>query len=180
MSSESGVMPNPIDWNAAFAQHSPWLRKVLACRVGDRHLVDDLLQEVAVAVFGKSPKPTHPDSVAPWLYRLAVRQSINYHRKANRKSTARAMADLDPEQNSDPLQWLLSQEKEAAMQRALKKLRPQEHEILTLKYTESWSYRQLAERLGVKEKTVEYRLLKARKRLRSLLLAEIRESGVND
>ncbi len=38
-----------------------------------------------------------------------------------------------------------------------------------LKYTEGWSYRQLAENLGTKEKTVEYRLLKAREELRDRL-----------
>ena len=173
MNSESGVIPNPIDWNAAFEQHSPWLRKVLACRVGDRHQVEDLLQEIAVAVFGKSPKPTNPNSVAPWLYRLAVRQSINYHRQANRKSAAKVVADLEPEQNSDPLLWLMAKEKDEVLKTALEKLRPQEHEILTLKYTENWSYRKLAEHLGVKEKTVEYRLLKARTKLRRLLTTEM-------
>ena len=39
-----------------------------------------------------------------------------------------------------------------------------------LKYSEDWSYRQLAELLGVKEDTVEYRLTKARKNLRRSLL----------
>ena len=38
-----------------------------------------------------------------------------------------------------------------------------------LKYTEGWSYRELADYLGVREDTIEYRLLKARKNLRRLL-----------
>ena len=44
-----------------------------------------------------------------------------------------------------------------------------DRQILMLKYTEGWSYRQLSEHLGVKEDTVEYRLMKARKNLRRLL-----------
>ncbi|MBC7965793.1 MAG: sigma-70 family RNA polymerase sigma factor, partial [Fuerstia sp.] len=35
--------------------------------------------------------------------------------------------------------------------------------------TEGWSYRELADHLGVREDTIEYRLLKARKNLRRLL-----------
>ena len=169
---------NAIDWEAALEQNRPWLRKVLCCRVGDRHEVDDLLQEIALAVVRqKNPKPgkasvlpTDPDKVAPWLYRLAVRQSINFHRKSNRKSAAQPMADLDStDANSEPLDWMLAREEAGAMQAALEGLRAQDREILMLKYTENWSYRKLAEHLGVKERTVEYRLLKARQNLRNLL-----------
>jgi RNA polymerase sigma-70 factor (ECF subfamily) len=46
-----------------------------------------------------------------------------------------------------------------------------ERQLLLLKYAEGWSYRQIAEQLGVQEDTVEYRLLKARKKLRRELSA---------
>jgi RNA polymerase sigma factor CnrH len=42
-------------------------------------------------------------------------------------------------------------------------------EILLLKYTENWSYRDLAEHLGLTPGAVESRLHRARKRLRDLL-----------
>ena len=42
-------------------------------------------------------------------------------------------------------------------------------EILLLKYTEDWSYRQLAGRLGITESAVEARLHRARLRLRAEL-----------
>ena len=44
-------------------------------------------------------------------------------------------------------------------------------EILLLKYTEDWSYRQLAAHLGISESAVEARLHRARQRLRSELAA---------
>jgi RNA polymerase sigma-70 factor (ECF subfamily) len=52
---------------------------------------------------------------------------------------------------------------------ALEKLKPPDREILLLKYTEKWSYEQLAEHLGVSVKTVEYRLLRARRAMRGHL-----------
>lgn len=167
----------PIDWEAALEQHRPWMRKVLRCRIGDRHEVDDLLQEIALAVVRQSRRdapavPTDPQRVAPWLYRLAIRQSINFHRRSGRKSAAKPTADIDMvDRNAEPLDWMLAEEERDTMQQALKQLRPQEYEILMLKYTENWSYRQLAEHLGVKERTVEYRLMRARQNLRSLLSA---------
>ena len=112
-------------------------------------------------------------SVAPWLYRLAVRQAINFHRKMGRKSNARPTSDLQiASPDVEPLDWMLGVEKSTAMREAISELNIRDREILMLKYTESWSYKQLAEHLGVKVKTVEYRLLKARQRLRTLILSK--------
>ena len=48
---------------------------------------------------------------------------------------------------------------------------PRDAEILLLKYGERWSYRQIAARLGVTEKAVDSRLLRAREALRLELAA---------
>jgi RNA polymerase sigma-70 factor (ECF subfamily) len=52
------------------------------------------------------------------------------------------------------------------VRKALDELSELDRQILLLKYSEGWTYRQLSEHLGVKEDTVEYRLMKARKNLR--------------
>ena len=179
------TLPNnlAIDWPTVLQQHKPWLQKVLRSRVGDSHEIEDLFQEIALAVFRQSKEqrrsdgsvkpatvPSNPEKVAPWLYRLAVRQAVNFHRRANRKSQAKPVAELDPYSHTpQPLDWMLRKEQQTNLQRALGELRPQEREILALKYTENWTYRQIAERLGVPERTVEYRLLHARKALRKNL-----------
>ena len=92
-----------IDWPAELQQHQGWLKKVLRCRIGDSHAVEDVLQEVVVAVLrqldatkqnqhdanddrGRSTLPTDPQKVGPWLYRVAIRHAINFHRKQNRRS----------------------------------------------------------------------------------------------
>ena len=54
---------------------------------------------------------------------------------------------------------------------ALQKLSARDMEILLLKYTEDWSYHQIAQKLGVSHSAVEARLHRARKRLRSELMA---------
>jgi RNA polymerase sigma factor (sigma-70 family) len=188
--------PNAIDWPAALEQHKSWLAKVLRCRIGDRHEVDDLLQEIALAVFqqnstvtnvtpqaeknrldDKLPRPRRagvpndPDKVAPWLYRLAIRQAVNFHRRANRKTQIKTVPDLETTSESPrPLDWMLAQEQSQHLARAIEELRPQQREILTLKYTENWSYQQLADHLGVPVRSVEYRLLQARNQLRKLVV----------
>ena len=74
-----------------------------------------------------------------------------------------------------PLQSLLATEKQENVQRALAELPDLDRQVLMLKYSEGWSYRDLAEHLGVHEDTIEYRLLKARKNLRRLLRQHVGE-----
>jgi RNA polymerase sigma-70 factor (ECF subfamily) len=72
---------------------------------------------------------------------------------------------------SDPLVWVLADERRRQVRVAIKRLPPRDSEILLLKYTEDWSYHQLAARLGVSHSAVETRLHRARARLRSELMA---------
>ena len=64
---------------------------------------------------------------------------------------------------------LMRRERLELTRAALSRLPPRDAEILLLKYGERWSYRQIAERLGVTEKAVDCRLLRARAQLRSEL-----------
>jgi RNA polymerase sigma-70 factor (ECF subfamily) len=67
---------------------------------------------------------------------------------------------------SDPLAWLLSDERRRLVRTALEQLSRQDAEMLLLKYSEDWTYRDLAAHLGISESAVEARLHRARGRLR--------------
>ncbi|HEY2826609.1 MAG TPA: sigma-70 family RNA polymerase sigma factor, partial [Pirellulales bacterium] len=62
-------------------------------------------------------------------------------------------------------------ERQVLVRQALARLQSRDAEILMLKYTEDWNYRQLAERLGISHSAVETRLHRARARLRIELIA---------
>jgi RNA polymerase sigma factor (sigma-70 family) len=57
------------------------------------------------------------------------------------------------------------------IRKAIKRLPRQDAEMLMLKYTEDWSYRELADHLGISHSAVESRLHRARKRMRDQLAA---------
>jgi RNA polymerase sigma-70 factor (ECF subfamily) len=109
------------------------------------------------------------------LYRLAVTQTLLYRRKQGRrrklidKYAQRNRPSESDNRQADPLSWLLTEERRDKVRAALKRLPPRDAEILLLKYTEDWSYRELADRLGVSESAVEARLHRARQRLRTEL-----------
>lgn len=177
-----------IDWPTMLKTHEPWLKKVLRCRIGDAHAVDDLFQEIAVVVYrqleitksspsqhdrasAKKTLPETSDRVGPWLYRVAIRQAISYHRKRSRKYQPQVTDNLTAQSPTpQPLDWMLDREAGEAMRACIEKLEDTQREILILKFTENWSYQQLADRMGISTRAVEHRLLKARKKLRQLLI----------
>jgi RNA polymerase sigma-70 factor (ECF subfamily) len=55
---------------------------------------------------------------------------------------------------------------------ALRVLPRRDSEILLLKYTEQWSYQELAIHLGISHSAVEARLHRARQRLREILIGK--------
>jgi RNA polymerase sigma-70 factor (ECF subfamily) len=164
-----------MDWQTILAQHDRWLRTILVARLRDRDAVEDVLQEVATAAVRQSAPIQDVSKVAPWLYRLAVRQVLLYRRKLGRrrKLTERFIEKLPPPESDphspDPLEWLLADERRRMLREALKRLAPRDVEILLLKYTENWSYHQIAEHLGLSHSAVEARLHRARARLRTEL-----------
>jgi RNA polymerase sigma-70 factor (ECF subfamily) len=75
----------------------------------------------------------------------------------------------DTPKSFEPLAWLLAQERQQMLRRALTELAARDAEILLLKYTENWNYHQIATHMGVSHSAVETRLHRARQRLRERL-----------
>ncbi len=164
-----------IDWQATLASHERWLRMIVGARVGEPQAIDEVMQEVAMAAVRQRAPIQDESKVAPWLYQLAVRQSLLYRRKMgrSRKLTERYAARQDPasQTGGDPLTWLLKNERRAMVRVAMKRLPRRDAEILMFKYAEGWSYLKIAETLGVSTSAVEARLHRARARLRKELTA---------
>ncbi len=163
-----------IDWAKALEINRRWLATVVHARLSDHQAAEDVLQEVALAAICQSSKPTDPTKVAPWLYRIALRKVINHHRSTGRRrklidgviATGRAAEKaLGP----SPGEWLMRAETNQTVSAVMNRLDPQDRQLLMLKYTEGWGYQELSEHLGITIKTVEYRLLKARRALRAFM-----------
>lgn len=165
------------DWPNLLRQHDRWLRTVVFARVGESAAVDEVMQEVAVAAFKQQAPLTDSAKAGPWLYRLAVRQALLYRRRQGRfrKLTQRYAERERPAEMDgraiDPLDWLLADERQSMVRTAVRSIPRREAEMLLLKYTEHWSYEQLALHLGITESAVESRLHRARARLRRALSA---------
>ena len=172
-----------IDWQAVLATHDRWLRTVVYARLGEPQAVDDVMQEVSLAAVRQRAPLADATKVAPWLYRLAVTQSLLYRRKQGRRRrltndyAERVHPTEEDNREVDPLRWLLADERRRLVRRALSRIAKRDADILLLKYSENWSYRQLTEHLGITQTALQARLHRARERLRNELAAlEVVES----
>ena len=164
-----------IDWPAELARHDRWLKTIVGARLRDVQEVEDVMQEVALAAVRQAAPLKDASKNGPWLYQLAVRQCLLYRRKRGRQKKlvdgySHTYQPTEHDQGvADPLSWLLADERRAMVRQAIGRLHRRDAEILLLKYTQDWSYHQIAEHLGVSHSAVEARLHRARGRLRKEL-----------
>jgi len=172
---ENNQVPVEVDWREQLAAHSPWLRSVVYSRLGEPQAVDDVMQEIALALVEKPPTGVQVQKTAPYLYRMAVRQALLFRRKSGRRhrklNNYAEHAASNSTASYDPLEILLADERQQLIRQAIGSLNPRDSEILLMKYTTQSSYRQIAQLLGVSESAVETRLHRARKRMRTALAA---------
>ena len=159
---------------AVYLEHESWLRTVVRSRLHEPDAVEDVMQNIALAIVKQGEILNQVNRIPAWLYQIAVRQVLMYRRSSGRRRKMHDRVAADPAARGDapvsPLDGLLASETQENIQKALGELPEIERQILMLKYAEGWSYKELASHLGVQEDTVEYRLLRARKNFRRLLV----------
>ena len=147
-------------------------------RMGESDAVDDVMQNIALALVKQKESLGEINRISAWLYQVAVKQVLMYRRTRGRQRNfekrilehARA-TDADGSLLDDPAGRVMRAENQDNVKTAMGQLEELDRQLLMLKYSENWTYRQLAEHMGVKEDTIEYRLVKARKHLRRQLAA---------
>ena len=164
-----------IDWPAVLASHDRWLRTVVYARVGEPQAVDEVMQEVSLAAVRQTGADQrrgkgHPLALPVGSHAIAaVPPQAGPPPQADRPLCPTGTNRPNTTGRTDPLDWLLAKERKEQIRKAMKQMPKRDAEILLLKYTEDWSYRQLANHLGISESAVEARLHRARQRFRAEL-----------
>ncbi|MEM8732700.1 MAG: RNA polymerase sigma factor [Planctomycetota bacterium] len=165
-----------IDPLEALPEHEAWLRTTLLARLGNRDEVEEVMQEVAVAAANQSAKAEPVERVGPWLYRVAIRQTMLFRRKAGRRrklingvANSARPTEEDTKQRS-PLEFLMSEERQEEVRMAMAKMSERDRQLLMLKYVDGLSYGEIATRMGVTASAVQSRLHRARGLLRKEVL----------
>jgi RNA polymerase sigma-70 factor (ECF subfamily) len=157
-----------------YLENESWLRTVVRSRVRETSAVEDIMQNIALALVRQRDALDDVSKVGAWLYQIAVRQVLMYRRTTGRRRNFEERlltgeAHTAERVSPDPVQRVIAAEQQGSVRRALEQLSELDRQILMLKYSEGWSYRQLAEHMGVSTDTIEYRLIRAKRRLRGQL-----------
>jgi RNA polymerase sigma-70 factor (ECF subfamily) len=141
--------------------------RMIANLINDRHICEDIAQEVFLATYKKLPSfdPAR-SSFSTWLFTIAKNKSINAMKKRKIPSVS------NPPENSDfsePGDSLIRDELLARLDRALKSLSPKHKRALVMAEFENLPYEQIAQIEGVRIGTIKSRINRAKHRLRSAL-----------
>ena len=103
-----------------------------------------------------------------WLYRIVVNECLNLRRARRPTDT---LPESEPSEEPGPLQLVEAAEQSVWIEAALVKLSEEHRLVVVLRHFADLSYAEIADVVGVPEKTVKSRLFAARQRLAELLQA---------
>lgn len=157
--------------DALIRRHDRWVRHVVYRALGNASAVEDVAQQVWTTVWQQIGTLVDPSAWRAWLYRTARNAAIDASQKSSRERQRRALVDEQtlPDRDGSPALRLVRDEEHRRMLAAINGLPAIYREPFVLKHLEDWSYAQIGEALGLPVDTVETRLVRARRLLRSAL-----------
>jgi RNA polymerase sigma-70 factor (ECF subfamily) len=137
---------------------------------GDRHLADDLLQEAFYRFYRSGAKHENENHRRNSLYLIAT----NLARDVARRGThVQFVPLLDNDEHHDRAdRSALQTEARTELANAMTQLDPRQREMLWLAYAHGASHEEIAGVLGLKTRSIKTLLLRARRKLASLLRGE--------
>jgi RNA polymerase sigma-70 factor, ECF subfamily len=142
-------------------RYAPRLRAYL-CRMLEASDVDDVLQEVWLALFRGISRLRDYDAFPAWIYRLA-RTRTSLQRRTN--VTAYSLKDQELIDPNEDQEGFLAENVET-IHLALGKLSADHREVLMLRFLEDMTYEQIASVIGCQVGTIRSRLHYAKHALR--------------
>ncbi len=160
-------------WEEVFLLERPRLLRLISRRIGGTECAEDVLQEVALAAQASANQPSDASELVRWLQAVTMNKIRDHWRKQHRRTAITGAAAVsEPGDDSwTPLHGMLASEQRQSLDRAIAALPEVSRRLLEAKYIDGQTYAEMARQLGCTEKSLEYRLLKAREQLRVLVLA---------
>ncbi len=154
--------------------HRRWIAAVLLAHKPRQADVEDLLQEVALAVVQKINQLDDPAALKPWLRMVAINAARATGRKqTRRKGLLRLVRPNVPEEGegtSDLTTQASRQRQERARQLGslIEQLPDSYRECVLLRCARGMTHKQISEVTGLPETTIETRIARGRRMLREL------------
>jgi len=156
-------------------QAYPTIRRWALVQTGDPTEADDLSQEVAVMMIRKLDTFQGEARFESWLYSMTRNAAIDWFRKEKRAHRLvehhRVVAELTPESSEDPARGVERAELSELLRTFFSELPDRQREVFDLVELQGMAAADAAELMGVQAVSVRAHLFKARRRMRSRILA---------
>ena len=172
MSTRPDARPEPYepgsadDFDRLYRIAYPRVFRTLVAILADPAEAEDCAQDAFVRAF-KAWSRWRPDAPAEaWIHRIAVNSAISYRRRARLRSAAELVRRLGrPSRGIDPADVAVQPD----LLSALRTIPPKLAAAIVLRHYHGYNNREIADALGVSERTVGTRLRQAGERLRATL-----------
>ena len=134
----------------------------------DEHRGFDVVQDAFLQLLKQSQADIEP-RLAPWLFAVCRRRVVDILRKENRMV---ALNDSPLTRDAGPLELAETKDSSQALLAKLSSLPAQQNEVVRLKFQNQFSYREIAEVMGLSESHVGVLLHQAIKTLRKHVRSE--------
>ncbi len=170
-------------WRLLYARCVPSVWRHALSRVRDHSIAEDIVGETMLALVRSVPR-LDVDTVQlhSWLHGVVKNKVADHGRKESRQSRLLAAVGNDQSQQSDaaPVDSSIEmQESRRQVLRGLEQLPELQRLILEWKHMDDLSVREISERTGQTEKSVESTLYRARKEFRRLFELNCSDNSVN-
>jgi len=149
-------------------QYEPPLRRLAGAYLQQPADREDLVQEVAIAIWQAIPKFRSESSERTWLYRIAhnvaISSSAKLRRTGSRESQLPELFD-PPSVRSDAEAELLAGERHRLLIESIRGLAEVDRQIIVL-HLEGLSYAEIKEVMGLSETAIAARLTRIREKLK--------------
>jgi len=146
-----------------FEMYQPRLKYFVRRLASNGANIDDLLQDIWLTVFKKIGMLKEVQSFGVWLYRIARNRVYDGFKQKDRLV---ALPEDDEFPVSGSVEPVFDAHDAEKLHRALKKLKPNHREVLTLCFLEQMSYQSIADVVGCNLGTVRSRIFYAKQSLR--------------
>jgi RNA polymerase sigma-70 factor (ECF subfamily) len=152
--------PSEESFEDLFREVAPQILYYFRVRGCDLDLAEDLTQEVMLSVYRAHTALRDKERFRPWLYQIARNSLVRHFRDASRRvrtTGLEASKDLSepaaevPSEFSEWMAWL----------------KPDERQVMLLRYMDGLEHREIAAVLGIPLGTVQWRVFHATRKLAS-------------
>jgi RNA polymerase sigma factor (sigma-70 family) len=151
-----------------FNKNSNKLIKVAFTYLKDRHLAEDIVQDVFLKCYLKLDTFRNECTVESWLYKVTINQSIDYLRSSNfKKSFPTECFDFFEHDQPTPENKLIKRQFKEELYKHIHNLSKIYKEVIILFYLDNLSIKEIQELLHINISTVKTRLFRGKMLLRN-------------